>query len=54
MLMQLVSFFQLDHSEGQSVSPLSRPTLNKIGTTPNVTRLSRGPATLDPASFGRF
>jgi methyl-accepting chemotaxis protein len=54
MLMQLVSFFQLDHSEGQSVSPLSRPTLNKIGTTSNVTRLSRGPATLDPASFGRF
>ena len=54
MLMQLVSFFQLDHSEGQSVSPLSRPVLNKIGTTSNVTRLRWWACNFRSCSFGRF
>lgn len=54
MLMQLVSFFQLDNNDGQSISPLSRPTQGKTGQGSNVTRLTRGSTALDPNSFGRF
>lgn len=54
MLMQLVSFFQLDNSEGQSLTQFSRPSLSKTSSASNVTRLTRGSAAVDPNSFGRF